>query len=280
MLVDIQFESVFAGAIEATVAVDAMMLTATVGTNAFVGILTVSHCRVKVVANRAKRIVVAIILHFVIGSLLSQLTIAVPIETNSVLWQTPIGTDRIDATTLAAEFLPNRFLVQTFVNVDASLPVVVQHVALGANAERPPQRVEAGVRAAPIVDRAFIDVLAAVAVLREASSRQARTAAPVATPSVDTCILAGPVAVPQQTLVHIHALVIVCYSESLRAFAYKRSNRVGASILAYIFSVFDALIDINAPAVNHFESLETGANPRHVVILHKARLLAIMFLSA
>lgn len=36
----------------------------------------------------------------------------------------------------------------------------------------------------------------------------------------------------------------------------------------------------NAPAVNHFESLETGANPRHVVILHKARLLAIMFLSA
>lgn len=165
--------------------------------------LTVSHCRVEVVANRAKRIVVAIILQFIIGSLLSQLTIAVPFETNSVLWQTPIGTDRIDATTLAAEFMPNRFLVQTFVNVDASLPVVVQHVALGANAERPPQRVEAGVRAAPIVDRAFIDVLAAVAVLREASSRQARTAAPVATPNVDTCILAGPVAVPQQTLVHI-----------------------------------------------------------------------------
>lgn len=38
MLIGIQFESVFAGAIEATVAVDAMMLTATVGPNAFVGI--------------------------------------------------------------------------------------------------------------------------------------------------------------------------------------------------------------------------------------------------
>lgn len=103
MLIGIQFESVLAGAIETAVAVDAMMLAVAVFPNAFVGILAVSHCGVKIVANRAKCIIVAIILRLVIG-LLSQLVIA-------ILQQTSIGTDRIDATAPAAKFLPNRFLV-------------------------------------------------------------------------------------------------------------------------------------------------------------------------
>lgn len=137
--------------------------------------MAVTHRRVEVIPGRAQRIV-AVIVQIVTSwsdhqqpAVVETTIISNPtqilVANQLVLLEAPERTHGVDAASLAPEFLSDRFLVQTLVNVDAGFPVVIQHKSLGTDAERPPQRVEAGVRASPVVDGALVNVLTAVAVV-------------------------------------------------------------------------------------------------------------------
>lgn len=122
------------------------------------------------IAGRAERVVVRLLqLAFTAHQgLIRSLHCSIPrlADDRVVRGLAPVRPDRIDAPAVAPMLGRYRSLVGTLVHIDARLPVLVQHVPLRADAERTPERIEAGVRAAAIVDRTFVDVLAGVAVGR------------------------------------------------------------------------------------------------------------------
>ncbi len=88
----------------------------------------------------------------------------------------------------------------------ASFPVRAEQHAVGARAERRPQGVDAGVRAAKVVrGRTLVDVLAGVPVAAQLRPGNALAAAGVAALGVGARVLAGPVPVSDQALVDVCA---------------------------------------------------------------------------